>query len=359
MFLEILDFLAGINAGFNVLNYLTLRSAFALLTSLIITLIFGGIFIRKLQKLQLGQIIRSDGPATHLQKAGTPTMGGLLIIGSFIISVLTWGDFSNGYLWIILITAILFAGIGFIDDYLKIVKKNSKGLQAKQKIILQTLSSIFIIYLLLKLGLNTNLLIPFMKNFALEISISAFVIFTLFVLIGSSNAVNLTDGLDGLAIMPVVIIASGLAIFAYIGSNYNFSNYLNMEYMPLTSEIIIICAALIGSGLGFLWFNAYPAQVFMGDVGSLSLGAILAVIAIILRQELIFFIMSFVFVVEAISVILQTGYYKYTGGKRIFLMAPIHHHFEKKGMSEPKIIIRTWIITIIAVLIALATIKIR
>ncbi len=358
MFLEILTFLTKIDSGFAVINYLSMRFALALLTSLLIFLFFGKIFIKFLSKLQIKQIIRTDGPKSHLKKAGTPTMGGILIIISFIIAVLLWGDLSNKYLWIILLSIILFAFIGFIDDLLKITKKNSSGLSAKYKILMQLIISVFIVYLLIISGIDISLSIPFVKNFYLESTIFYFTVISIFTIVGSSNAVNLTDGLDGLAIMPVILIAAGFAVFAYISSNYNFANYLNMPYTRYTSEILIICGALIGSGLGFLWFNAYPSDVFMGDTGSLSLGAILAIIAIILRQELVFLIMSMIFVIEALSVIIQVLYYKQTK-KRIFLMAPIHHHFEKKGISEPKIIVRFWLITLIFVLIALTSIKIR
>lgn len=359
MFLELLPFLLKINSGFGVIEYLTTRVALTLISSLIISLIFGKFFIKKLQQLQIKQVVREDGPEAHLCKTGTPTMGGILIIFSLITSCLLWADFTNNYFWIAIITAIIFSSIGFTDDYLKILHKNSDGLSKMQKLTLQFIASSLIIYLLIRSGIEVGTLVPFLKDFYLEIGVTGFVILSFMVIIGSSNAVNLTDGLDGLAIMPIVLIASGLAMFAYISSNYNFATHLNMEYLSQTSEMLIICAGLVGSGLGFLWFNAYPAEIFMGDIGSLSLGAILAVVAIVLRQELIFLIMSFIFVIEAISVILQVGYFKYSGGKRLFLMAPIHHHFEKKGISEPKIIVRFWLITLIMVLIAIATIKIR
>jgi phospho-N-acetylmuramoyl-pentapeptide-transferase len=364
MFLEILSFLTDFNNGFGVFNYLTTRIAFTLITALFITLFFGGFFIRKIKSLQFGQVIRTDGVQSHLQKSGTPTMGGLLIVFSLVISSLIWGDLSNNHLWIVLFVAIGFAGIGLVDDYKKVKLKSSDGLSARQKLGLQILFSVITITMLIFSDLNTSYQLPFLKNYWLELSIVGFVIISLILIVGFSNAVNLTDGLDGLAIMPTVIIAGGLMIFAYISSNSVFTSHLNMEYMPQTTEMLIVLAALVGSGLGFLWFNTYPAQIFMGDTGSLSLGAILITIAIILRIEIIFILMGLIFVVEALSVMLQVGYFKYsklkTGiGKRLFLMAPIHHHFEQKGMSEPKIIVRAWLITLALVLIALATIKIR
>lgn len=359
MILEFLDFFITINHNFAVLNYLTTRVSLTLISSLLIVLFFGKFFINQINSLQFGQIIRKDGIDAHHKKSGTPTMGGILIIFAFVLSVAIWSDLSNQYVWVVLFTAISFAILGFVDDYLKIKYKSSDGLSSKKKFLWQAILGSIIIFLLIKSGLDINYLVPFVKDYYLELGLIGFVAISLFLIIGFSNGVNLADGLDGLAIMPVVIIASGLALFAYISSNINFSAHLNMEYMAYSSEMLIILAALIGSGLGFLWFNAYPAEMFMGDVGSLSLGAILIVVAIILRQEIIFIFMGFIFVVETLSVIIQVGYFKYSGGKRVFLMAPIHHHFEKKGLSEPKIIIRGWLITIALVLIALATIKIR
>ena len=306
-------------------------------------------------------MIRADGPETHLSKAGTPTMGGVMILFSFIVSILIWGDWHNTYLWMIIVTALIFGGVGFTDDYLKIVKKSSDGLSAKHKILGQSLGAVIIGIWLVNdphQPIPTDLLVPFFKDWTIPLGAAGLAVLSYFVIVGSSNAVNLTDGLDGLAIMPVILISGALAIFAYIGGNYNFANYLNMPFMPGTGEIFVICAALIGAGLGFLWFNTYPAEIFMGDVGSLSLGAILAVIAIIVRQEILLFIMGGVFVAETLSVMIQVGWYKRTK-QRIFLMAPLHHHFEKKGLSEPKIIVRFWMITFILVLVSLASIKIR
>ena len=361
MFLELLNFLSSLDTGFNVLSYLTVRAVFAMMTSLLITLVLGKWIISKLEQYEIGQVIRDDGPETHEEKKGTPTMGGVLILFAFFTSMIIWGDWTNPFLWIVIVTALLFSSIGFIDDYLKIKKQNSDGLSRRQKIALQSISTILICIWLLSLNSKTigaELLVPFFKDLVIPLNAFGFLIVGWFAIVGGSNSVNLTDGLDGLAIMPVIIISAALAVFAYIGGNYNFSAYLNMPFMPGTGEIFVICAALIGSGFGFLWFNTYPAEIFMGDTGSLSLGAILAVIAIIVHQEILLILMGGIFVAEALSVIIQIGYYKQTQ-KRFFRMAPIHHHFEKLGLKEPKIIVRFWIVTLILVLISLASIKIR
>jgi len=361
MFLELLNFLSSLDTGFNVLSYLTVRAVFAMMTSLLITLVLGKWIISKLEQYEIGQVIRDDGPETHEEKKGTPTMGGVLILFAFFTSMIIWGDWKNPFLWIVIVTALLFSSIGFIDDYLKIKKQNSDGLSRRQKIALQSISTILICIWLLSLNSKTigaELLVPFFKDLVIPLNAFGFLIVGWFAIVGGSNSVNLTDGLDGLAIMPVIIISAALAVFAYIGGNYNFSAYLNMPFMPGTGEIFVVCAALIGSGFGFLWFNTYPAEIFMGDTGSLSLGAILAVIAIIVHQEILLILMGGIFVAEALSVIIQIGYYKQTQ-KRFFKMAPIHHHFEKLGLKEPKIIVRFWIVTLILVLISLASIKIR
>jgi len=361
MFLELISFLSSLDTGFNVLSYLTVRAVFAMMTSLLITLLLGKWIISKLQQYQIGQVIRSDGPESHQDKEGTPTMGGVLILFAFFTSVIIWGDWRNPFLWIVIVTALLFSSIGFIDDYLKIKKQNSDGLSRRQKILAQSISTILICIWLLSLNSKTigaELLIPFFKDLVIPLNAFGFLIIGWFAIVGGSNSVNLTDGLDGLAIMPVILISGALAVFAYIGGNYNFSAYLNMPFMSGTGEIFVVCAALIGSGFGFLWFNTYPAEIFMGDTGSLSLGAILAVIAIIVHQEILLILMGGIFVAEALSVIIQIGYYKRTQ-KRFFKMAPIHHHFEKLGLKEPKIIVRFWIVTLILVLISLASIKIR
>ena len=361
MFLELISFLSSLDSGFNVLSYLTVRAVFAMMTALLITLVLGKWIISKLQQYQIGQVIRDDGPETHLEKEGTPTMGGVLILFAFFLSVIIWGDWNNSFLWIVVVTALLFSSIGFIDDYLKIKKQNSDGLSRRQKIAAQSISAILICIWLISLNSKTigaELLVPFFKDLIIPVNIFGFLIIGWFAIVGSSNSVNLTDGLDGLAIMPVILISGALAVFAYIGGNYNFSGYLNMPFMPGTGEVFVLCAALIGAGFGFLWFNTYPAEIFMGDTGSLALGAILAVIAIIVHQEILLILMGGVFVAETLSVIIQVSYYKRTQ-KRIFLMAPLHHHYEKKGLAEPKIIVRFWIITLILVLISLASIKIR
>ena len=361
MFLELINFLSSLDTGFNVLSYLTVRAVFAMMTSLLITLVLGKWIISKLEQYEIGQVIRDDGPETHEEKKGTPTMGGVLILFAFFTSMIIWGDWKNPFLWIVIVTALLFSSIGFIDDYLKIKKQNSDGLSRRQKIALQSISTILICIWLLSLNSKTigaELLVPFFKDLVIPLNAFGFLIIGWFAIVGGSNSVNLTDGLDGLAIMPVILISGALAVFAYIGGNYNFSAYLNMPFMSGTGEIFVVCAALIGSGFGFLWFNTYPAEIFMGDTGSLSLGAILAVIAIIVHQEILLILMGGIFVAEALSVIIQIGYYKQTQ-KRFFKMAPIHHHFEKIGLKEPKIIVRFWIVTLILVLISLASIKIR
>ena len=361
MFLELISFLSSLDSGFNVLSYLTVRAVFAMMTALLITLFLGKWIISKLQHYQIGQVIRDDGPESHLEKKGTPTMGGVLILFAFFLSVIIWGDWNNPFLWIVVVTALLFSSIGFMDDYLKIKKQNSDGLSRRQKIAAQSISAILICIWLISLNSKTigaELLVPFFKDLIIPLNIFGFLIIGWFAIVGSSNSVNLTDGLDGLAIMPVILISGALAVFAYIGGNYNFSGYLNMPFMPGTGEVFVLCAALIGAGFGFLWFNTYPAEIFMGDTGSLALGAILAVIAIIVHQEILLILMGGVFVAETLSVIIQISYYKRTQ-KRIFLMAPLHHHYEKKGLAEPKIIVRFWIITLILVLISLASIKIR
>ena len=361
MFLELINFLSSLDTGFNVLSYLTVRAVFAMMTSLLITLVLGKWIISKLEQYEIGQVIRDDGPETHEEKEGTPTMGGVLILFAFFTSMIIWGDWTNPFLWIVIVTALLFSSIGFIDDYLKIKKQNSDGLSRRQKILAQSISTILICIWLLSLNSKTigaELLVPFFKDLVIPLNAFGFLIVGWFAIVGGSNSVNLTDGLDGLAIMPVILISGALAVFAYIGGNYNFSAYLNMPFMSGTGEIFVVCAALIGSGFGFLWFNTYPAEIFMGDTGSLSLGAILAVIAIIVHQEILLILMGGIFVAEALSVIIQIGYYKRTQ-KRFFKMAPIHHHFEKLGLKEPKIIVRFWIVTLILVLISLASIKIR
>ncbi len=361
----ILYFLENFFSGYdslNILNYLTVRSAFAVLTSLFICLFFGPKFILYMEKKQKkGQPIRKDGPPSHLlTKVGTPTMGGLLIIFSLISSSFIWSDLSNKFIWIVLYSTLGFGALGFVDDYIKIKKSSSEGINWKIKFIVQILLSLSIVILILKNfpdGNNYSIFIPFFKT-PFFVPSWFFILFSLCVLVGTTNAVNLTDGLDGLAIIPVMITASSMGIIAYLVGNYIFSNYLYIQFIPNVGEIVIICAALFGSGLGFLWFNAPPAMIFMGDTGSLSLGGLIASIAISVKHEIVLFIIGGLFVLEASSVIIQVTSYKLIG-KRIFMMAPLHHHFEQKGWSESTIVIRFWIISLILAIVGLATLKLR
>lgn len=354
------EYLSQIHSGFNMLQYLTLRAVFGALTALMISLLFGPYFIRKLTHHQVGQFVRDDGPESHLEKAGTPTMGGLLIIFSVVISTLLWADLSNRFVWIVLMTTVLFGAVGGLDDYLKVSKRHSQGLSAKHKYLLQSLFGLgiaVVLYLNMQSPAEQEFIVPIFKDFVIPLGLG-YILLTYIVIVGTSNAVNLTDGLDGLAIMPTVMVAGALGIFAYASGHLFISDYLSIPYIAGVGEVIVICGALVGAGLGFLWFNTYPAQVFMGDVGALGLGAALGVIAVVVRQEVVLFIMGGVFVMETISVILQVGSYKLTG-RRIFRMAPLHHHYELKGWPENRVIVRFWIITVILVLIGLATLKIR
>ena len=360
MLLWLGELLTQFYSGFNVFSYLTFRAIVSTLTALFISLYFGPKLIRYLQKMQIGQTVRDDGPESHLSKSGTPTMGGLLILLSIVISVLLWADLSNVYVWVVLFVVISFGIIGFVDDYRKVIRKDANGLIARWKYFWQTIvgltTAIFLFYI--AQGPNeTALLIPFVKEVLPQLGIF-YVVMTYFVIVGTSNAVNLTDGLDGLAIVPTIMVAGAFALFAYVTGNVNFASYLHIPHIALTSELVVVCTAIVGAGLGFLWFNTYPAQVFMGDVGSLALGAALGVIAVLVRQELVLFIMGGVFVMETLSVILQVGSYKLRG-QRIFRMAPIHHHYELKGWPEPRVIVRFWIISLVLVLIGLATLKLR
>ncbi len=344
----------------NLFSYQTFRAIMAALTALLISVFFGPAFIRKLQEKQIGQQVRDLGPESHLSKQGTPTMGGLLIIFSIVIACLLWSDLSVNYVWISLYVLVGFGLIGFLDDYRKIALKDSKGLSARWKYALQSLfgiTAVVYLYIYGDVSLSTQMVIPFVKD--LDWALGWLIIpLGYFVMVGSSNAVNLTDGLDGLAIMPVVFVAAALGIIAYLSGHAIFSDYLFIPFIQGSGELSIFCAAIVGSGLGFLWFNTYPAQVFMGDVGALALGAALGIVALVTRQELVFFIMSGVFVMETVSVILQVGSYKLRK-KRIFKMAPIHHHFELKGWPEPRVVIRFWIMALIMVLVGLATLKVR
>ena len=360
MLLLLTDWLAQHFSSFTVFSYLTLRGILGVLTALAISLMFGPLLIRTLKMKQIGQSVRDDGPQSHLSKAGTPTMGGALILLAIMISSLLWGDLTNRYVWVVLIVTFIFGAVGWVDDYRMVIEKNSRGLPARWKYFWQSVGGIgaaVFLYVTATSPVETQLIIPVFKDVAIEMGIF-YIVFTYFVIVGSSNAVNLTDGLDGLAILPTVLVAGALAIFAYLSGHVQFANYLNIPYLPGSGELIIICGSIVGAGLGFLWFNAYPAQVFMGDVGALALGAALGVIAVIVRQELVLLIMGGVFVIETVSVILQVASFKLTG-RRIFRMAPLHHHFELKGWPEPRVIVRFWIITVVLVLIGLATLKVR
>jgi phospho-N-acetylmuramoyl-pentapeptide-transferase len=360
MLLWLAQFLSEYYHGFQVFNYLTLRGVLGVLTALLIALWVGPYMIRHLQRYNVGQQVRDDGPQSHLSKAGTPTMGGALILIAVALATLVWGNLQNFYTWIVLAVLIGFGLIGLYDDYQKVVCKNSKGLSARWKFFWQSLIGFTVagvLFAIAKTPAETQLILPFFKSITFNLS-ALYILVTYLVIVGASNAVNLTDGLDGLAILPCVLIAAALAVFAYVSGNINFAQYLAIPYVAGVGEVVVICAAIVGAGLGFLWFNTYPAQVFMGDVGSLALGAVLGVIAVLVRQELVFFLMSGVFVVETISVILQVASFKMTG-RRIFRMAPLHHHFELKGWPEPRVIVRFWIITVILVLCGLATLKLR
>lgn len=347
--------------AFRVFQYLTFRSILASLTALLVALICGPKMIRWLSKLQIGQMIRDDGPQSHLKKSGTPTMGGVLILLAITVSTILWGDLRQGNLWVVLLTTLGFGVIGWVDDYKKLVLKNSKGLPSRWKFFWQSaIAIIAVIYLYTHatLPIHTQLIVPFFKNWLIDLGV-LFPILAYFVIVGSSNAVNLTDGLDGLATMPIVMVAGALGVFAYVASNIVYAHYLTIPFVPNCGELTIFCSTIVGAGLGFLWYNSYPAQVFMGDVGSLALGAALGIVAVVIRQELVLLIMGGLFVIETLSVVLQVGYFKYSGGKRLFRMAPLHHHFELLGWAEPKVIVRFWLITVVLVLCGLATLKLR
>jgi phospho-N-acetylmuramoyl-pentapeptide-transferase len=354
------EYLTQFYSGFNAFQYIITRTILGALTALFVTLLIGPRLIRYLDKYRIGQEVRHDGPETHLEKAGTPTMGGLLILFSICVSILCWADLTNRFVWVVFAAILAFGLLGWVDDYRKIVRKDPKGLSARWKYFWQSVFALSIagyLYASAAAPAETTLILPFIKAFNYELGL-LFIVTSYFVIVGSSNAVNLTDGLDGLAIMPTVMVVGGLTAFAYVTGHIRFAEYLAFPYIPGVGEVCIVCAAVAGSGLGFLWFNTYPAQVFMGDIGALSLGAALGTIAVIVRQELVLFIMGGVFVVETVSVILQVTSYKLTG-RRIFHMAPLHHHYELKGWPEPRVIVRFWIITVILVLIGLASMKIR
>ncbi len=360
MLLYLADFLAQFYSAFNVFNYLTLRMILGTLTALVLCLWLGPVMIRRLVERQIGQAVRDDGPQSHLSKAGTPTMGGAMILMAIAVSTLLWGDLANHYVWIVLAVTLGFGAIGWVDDYRKVVEKNPRGLPARWKYLWQSvigLAAAVLLYVTAANPVETSLIVPLFKDFVLPLGVF-YIVLTYLVIVGSSNAVNLTDGLDGLAIMPTVLVAMGLAVFAYTSGNTVFASYLQIPFIPGAGELAVFCATIAGAGLGFLWFNTYPAQVFMGDVGALALGAALGVVAVIVRQEIVLFIMGGIFVMETVSVILQVGSYKLTG-RRIFRMAPLHHHYELKGWPEPRVIVRFWIITVVLVLIGLATLKVR
>jgi len=390
MLVELFRWLAeNYNSGFSVFEYITMRAVMACATALIIGLIAGPFVIRKLAELKIGQAVRQNGPQTHLSKTGTPTMGGVLILIGIAISTLLWGDLTNRFVWVVLIVTLGFGWIGWVDDYRKVVHRNPEGMRARTKFFWQSIIGLFAsLYLAFAISAPANadlwplfrewvasgfsmslpnradLIVPFFKSVSYPLGVFGFMALSWFVIVGTSNAVNLTDGLDGLAIMPTVMVGAALGIFAYVVGRVDYSRYLLFPYIPGAGELMILCAALVGAGLAFLWFNAYPAQVFMGDVGALALGGMLGTIAIIVRQEIVLFIMGGVFVVETLSVMLQVAYYKYTKrrygeGRRILLMAPLHHHFEVGGWKETQVVVRFWIISMMLVLIGLASLKIR
>ena len=360
MLLSLFEYLAQYYSAFNVFQYITFRGVLGVLTALILSFIIGPFMIRRLSRFNIGQSIRDDGPESHLSKAGTPTMGGALVLVAVILSALLWSDLSSRYVWVVIVVTMLFGLIGGIDDYRKLRYGNSKGISASTKFFWQSvvgLCAALFLYHTAQLPVETELIVPMFKNVAINLG-WLYVPLTYLVIVGSSNAVNLTDGLDGLAIMPTVLVAGALGVFAYASGHITFANYLQIPYVPGSGDLVVFCGALVGAGLGFLWFNAYPAQVFMGDVGALALGAALGLIAVLVRQELVLVIMGGVFVMETVSVILQVVSYKLTG-RRIFRMAPLHHHFELKGWPEPRIIVRFWIVTLVLVLCGLATLKLR
>ena len=384
MLLELAQWLAKDIRAFNVFSYITLRAVLACLTALLITFAVGPLMIRRLTSYKIGQAVRDDGPRSHLPKAGTPTMGGALILIAIVVTTLLWADLENRFVWVVLAVTVGFGAIGWVDDYRKVVQRNPKGLSVRTKLAWQSVigliaavylafavsapssAKIFDLFtawvgsgLSMTLPPKADLILPFFKNIAYPLGVWGFIVLTYFVIVGTSNAVNLTDGLDGLAIMPAVMIAGALGLFAYVAGNTVYSKYLLLPYIPGAGELTVFCGALAGAGLGFLWFNAYPAEVFMGDVGALAIGAALGTVAVIVRQEIVLFIMGGVFVAETLSVMLQVLYFKWSGGKRIFRMAPLHHHYELSGWKESQVVVRFWIITMMLVLFGLSTLKLR
>jgi phospho-N-acetylmuramoyl-pentapeptide-transferase len=384
MLLALTQWLAQDVRAFNVFQYITLRAVLATLTALAISLLAGPLVIRKLTTYKIGQAVRNDGPQTHLTKAGTPTMGGALVLLSILTATLFWADLANRFVWAVLLVTFGFGAIGWVDDYRKVVKNNPKGLSAKEKFFWQSLigllAAVYLAFAIsapgnarvldlvsswvasgfaLTLPAKADLIVPFYKNIAFPLGVIGFIVLSYFVIVGTSNAVNLTDGLDGLAIMPAVMVAGGLGVFAMVTGRVDYSRYLLFPYIPGAAELTVFCGALVGAGLGFLWWNAYPADVFMGDVGALALGAALGTVAIIVRQEIVLFIMGGVFVVETLSVMIQVLYFRWSGGKRVFRMAPLHHHYELSGWKESQVVVRFWIITMMLVLFGLSTLKLR
>jgi phospho-N-acetylmuramoyl-pentapeptide-transferase len=360
MLLWLAEYLSSYASGFQVFQYLTFRGILGVLTALAISLLVGPAMIRRLNYHQIGQSVREDGPPTHLVKMGTPTMGGALILVGIVVSTLLWSDLGNAYVWLALLVTLAFGAVGWVDDYRKVIEKDSRGLPARWKYFWQSLAGLAVaIYLYTQVDspVTTQLFVPFFKSVAWEMG-PLFIVLTYFVIVGASNAVNLTDGLDGLAILPTVMVGTALGIIAYLTGHVGFAEYLHIPHVAGSGELVVFCGAIAGAGLGFLWFNTYPAQVFMGDVGALALGAALGTVAVITRHEIVFFIMGGIFVLETVSVIMQVTSFKLTG-KRIFRMAPIHHHFELKGWPEPRVIVRFWIITVMLVLFGLATLKLR
>ncbi len=361
MLLWLSYYLEQFYSGFNVFQYLTLRAVLGALTAFFVALLMGPKLIQTLKMNQIGQSVRKEGPQSHYSKSGTPTMGGALILVAITASTLMWANLENRFIWIVLIVTLLFGSIGWVDDYRKVIFKDPKGLPARYKYLWQSIfggAAAVVLYLTAQSPAETQLIVPFFKHVVFNLPVWLYILLVYFVIVGTSNAVNLTDGLDGLAILPTVLVGGALGIFAYLTGHSVFSNYLSIPHIVGTGELVVFCGAIVGAGLGFLWFNTYPAQVFMGDVGALALGAALGTIAVIVRQELVLFIMGGIFVMETISVILQVASFKLTG-RRIFRMAPLHHHFELQGWPEPRVSVRFWIITVILVLIGLATLKIR
>jgi phospho-N-acetylmuramoyl-pentapeptide-transferase len=384
MLFELFQWLSQDVRAFNVFAYLTLRAVLAAATALLIGLVAGPAVIRWLAKMKIGQAVRSDGPQTHLEKSGTPTMGGALILISIVVTTLLWADLSNRFIWVVLVVMLGFGWIGWVDDYRKVVRRDPKGMPAREKFLWQTVVGVIAaIYLafaiaapstprmwplllewmangfVLRLPPRADLIVPFFKNVAYPMGVVGFAALSYLVIVGTSNAVNLTDGLDGLAIMPTVMIGGALGVFAYVVGRADYARYLLFPHIPGAGELVIVCGAIAGAGLAFLWFNAYPAEVFMGDVGALALGAALGTIAVITRQEIVLFIMGGVFVAETVSVAVQVSYFRWTGGKRILRMAPLHHHFELSGWKETQVVVRFWIISMMLVLVGLSTLKIR